>query len=135
VKHPQKHLSSVFDFVFRQAAERAGIEPATNGFIRLLLVLKTSWATRPVLSMPRCRIASIIISIYYKQNARQFQLKCISNSNFATEGTENTGENCRGLIYQALPTSNSPIGFDESNPYDRIYLTKVGHFRNRQNQN
>ena len=58
-----------------------------------------------------------------------------SNSNFATEGTENTEENCRGLIYQALPTSNSPVGFDESNPYDRIYLTKVGHFRIRQNQN
>ena len=52
-----------------------------------------------------------------------------------TESTGNTGENCRGLIYQALPTSNSPVGFDESNPYDRIYLTKVGHFSNRQNQN
>jgi len=24
---------------------------------------------------------------------------------------------CRGLIYQALPPDNSPVGFDESNPY------------------
>lgn len=31
-------------------AERAGIEPATAGFIRLSLVLKTNWNTSPDLS-------------------------------------------------------------------------------------
>jgi hypothetical protein len=29
---------------------------------------------------------------------------------------------CRGLIYQALLPCNSPIGFDESNPYYQIYI-------------
>jgi hypothetical protein len=32
-------------------AERAGIEPATAGFIRLLPVLKTGWNTSSVLSI------------------------------------------------------------------------------------
>jgi hypothetical protein len=32
-------------------AERAGIEPATAGVIRLLLVLKTNWNTSSILSV------------------------------------------------------------------------------------
>jgi hypothetical protein len=51
-----------------------------------------------------------------------------SNSNFATENTEDMEENCRGLIYQALSLKNLPVGFDESNPCDRIHLTRVGYF-------
>jgi methyl-accepting chemotaxis protein len=35
-----------------------------------------------------------------------------------TESTEDTEENCRGLIYQALSLKNLSVGFDESNPYD-----------------
>jgi len=41
---------------------------------------------------------------------------------------EDTEENCRGLIYQALSLKKLPVGFDESNPYDRIHLTRVGYF-------
>jgi len=37
-----------------------------------------------------------------------------SNSHFATESTEDTEENCRGLIYQALSLKNLSVGFDES---------------------
>ncbi|RLD59075.1 MAG: hypothetical protein DRJ05_06945 [Bacteroidetes bacterium] len=36
---------------FMKKAERAGIEPATAGVIRLLLVLKTRWDTSPVPSL------------------------------------------------------------------------------------
>lgn len=41
-----------------EIAERAGIEPATAGVIRLLPVLKTGWDTSPVLSV------DLIMQIY-----------------------------------------------------------------------
>lgn|GEM_PF-3353130 len=41
-------------------AERAGIEPATAGFIRLLLVLKTNWDTSPLLSRKKYLINVVI---------------------------------------------------------------------------
>jgi hypothetical protein len=37
-----KKLPASFDFCFQKQAEGAGIEPATAGVIRLLLVLKTN---------------------------------------------------------------------------------------------
>ena len=39
------------EFHSNEFAERAGIEPATAGFIRLLPVLKTGWNTSSVLSL------------------------------------------------------------------------------------
>jgi|BioPla2DNA2_1021312.scaffolds.fasta_scaffold04825_8 hypothetical protein len=47
-------------------AERAGIEPATDGFIRLLSVLKTDWNTSPVLS--------IFVLFHYK-NKKYYLIK------------------------------------------------------------
>jgi hypothetical protein len=38
---------------------------------------------------------------------------------------------CRGLIYKARP-GRFIHGFDESNPYDRIYITKHVYFFGRQ---
>jgi hypothetical protein len=35
-----------------------------------------------------------------------------------------------GLIYQARP-GDSHTGFDESNPYNRIYITKDVYFHRR----
>jgi len=40
--------STLITLSTKKRAERAGIEPATAGLIRLLLVLKTSWDTSPV---------------------------------------------------------------------------------------
>lgn len=60
-------------------AERAGIEPATAGFIRLLLVLKTRWDTGPVLSkkVVKANLGFIFVKngiehLWIKNNWRRF---------------------------------------------------------------
>jgi hypothetical protein len=44
--------------------------------------------------------------------------------------TLNFSIDCRGLIYQARPRRFTH-GFDESNPYNRIFIAKDGYFHGR----
>ena len=71
-------------------AERAGIEPATAGFIRLLLVLKTRWDTSPVPSII-CQALSCSINcalepgkyfVILMQKYHFFCLRFTSGTNF-----------------------------------------------------
>jgi hypothetical protein len=84
-------------------AERAGIEPATVGVIRPLLVLKTSWATRPVLSSPPGTRKAIVA----KESCQAF-LKTSSNDVFLIDVRSvmsSLGSSEQGIYYQDITMS------------------------------